>query len=115
MLGTFGNLMGVILGLQHPLSTAYKAMWMVLQSGLQDDLHVAIDHSTYIKPVHVLHNIQLQFYSWFNHCCHRLTPPDPILSDIVNQIVMGMDRMPHLPPVLYNLAYPTCTIGRIHP
>lgn len=61
MLGTFGNLMGVVLGLQHPLSTAYKAMWANLQSGLHDDLHTAIDHSTYIKPVHALCSIQLQF------------------------------------------------------
>ncbi len=98
--------MGVILGLQYPLSTTYKAMWTLFQGGLQEDIHAAIDHNTYVKPVHVLRSIQLQFYNWFNHRRHWLTPPEPVFTGIINQIFMDPYRVPHLPPALYNLAHP---------
>jgi hypothetical protein len=64
-LGTFGNLISTVLGINHPLCVAYKAMWVLLQSGMRDDLHTVIEYRGYVKPTHVLRSIQLQFWNWF--------------------------------------------------
>ncbi len=64
-LGTFGNLITTVLGVNHPLCVAYKAMWVLLQSGMRDDLHTVIEYRGYVKPTHVLRSIQLQFWNWF--------------------------------------------------
>jgi len=46
-LGVFGNLVAVILGPAHPLYTAYKDMWTLINSGLRDDLHAVLEHKCY--------------------------------------------------------------------
>jgi hypothetical protein len=53
-LGAFGNIMGVVLGVTHPLTGAYWEMWHLLQSGLCDDLQSALEYRAYVKPVHFL-------------------------------------------------------------
>jgi len=105
-LGGFGNLVAVVLGTAHPLYTAYKEMWVLVNSGLRDDLHAVLEHKFSIKPVHILRSIHLQFYSWFNHRRHRLPPPLVDLKSIITQIIMGIYVIPHLPPSLYQLAHP---------
>jgi len=39
----FGNLVGVVFSLQHPLTTAYTDMWQLLKSGMRDELHPTIE------------------------------------------------------------------------
>jgi hypothetical protein len=105
-LGSFGNLLGVVLGMAHPLSQAYAAMWQMLKSGLRDELHTAIEYRAYVKPTHILRSIQLGFYTWFSHRRTRLTPPQPDFVSILNQILLQVYILPRLPPTLYHLAYP---------
>ncbi len=66
-LGMFGNLMGVTLGATHPLVTAYQDFLDLLTKGMWNDLQIMLDTTGRIKPAHILHSIQLQCYSWFNH------------------------------------------------
>jgi hypothetical protein len=74
-LGMFGNLLAVLLGTQHPITTAYRQMWLLMQSQLKTDLHTAIKYKAYVKPTHLLRSIQLSLYKWFTHKRAHLTPP----------------------------------------
>jgi hypothetical protein len=98
--------MGVVLGLGHPLTAAYVDMWKVLNSGMRDELHAAIDYRNYIKPTHVLRSIQLVCHQWFAHKRARLHPPAPDFTIILQQIMLQVYLLPRLPPALYQLAYP---------
>jgi hypothetical protein len=66
-LGMFGNLIGVILGSTHPLTTAFRDLWNLLLTTVCEDIQAAIDYKGYVKPAHVLRSIQLVFYTWFAH------------------------------------------------
>jgi len=81
-------------------------MWTVLQSGMRDDIHTAIKYKGYVKPTHILRSIQLQFWNWFVHRHNHLTPPTPDLVSILNQVLLQLYVLPHLPLSLYHLAYP---------
>jgi hypothetical protein len=105
-LGTFGNLISTVLGVTHPLCVTYKAMWTLLQSGIWDDLHTAIKYPGYVKPTHILCSIQLQFWNWFVYQSNHLTPPTLDFVSIINHIPLQLYVLPHLPPALYQLAYP---------
>jgi hypothetical protein len=105
-LGMFGNLIGVILGINHPLTIEFRAMWALLQTSVREDLHAALDYKKYVKPTHILRSIQLTFYTWFTHRRARLTPPIPDMKGIIQQILLQVYVLPNLPPALYQLAYP---------
>jgi len=105
-LAMFGNLLGVVLGLPHPLTAVYSDMWQLLRSGMRDDLHAAIEYRAYIKPTHVLRSIQLTCFNWFSHRRARLNPPAPDFKIILNQILLQVYILPRLPSSLYQLAYP---------
>jgi hypothetical protein len=111
-LGAFGNLMGVVLGMAHPLLIAYRDMWSMLNSGMRDDLHSAIDYQGYVKPTHILRSIQLICYQWFSHKRAHLNPPTPNFTIILNQILLQVYILPRLPSALYQLAYPKQTKPR---
>jgi hypothetical protein len=105
-LGSFGNLLRVVLGMTHPLSQAYSNMWQLLKSGLWDELHTTIKYRAYVKPMPILQSIQLGFYTWFPHCRSRLTPPQPDFVSILNQVLLQVYVLSRLPTTLYHLAYP---------
>jgi hypothetical protein len=85
-LGMFGNLMGVTLGITHPLVTAYHAFWELLTRGMRNDLQTTLNTTGRIKPAHILRSIQLQCYSWFNYRRARLPPTTPTFVDILHNI-----------------------------
>ena len=105
-LGMFGNLLGVILGNQHVLTRTYRDLWTLLSSGLRDDIHFILEYKGYVKPTHILRSIQLVCYNWFTHKRARLQPPPPDFASIIRNITMQVYVLPHLPPTLYQLAYP---------
>jgi hypothetical protein len=63
----FGNLLAVVLGSTHQLTTAFCNFWELLTRGLQNDLQSIIDTTGRIKPAHILRSVQLICYAWFNH------------------------------------------------
>jgi hypothetical protein len=105
-LGMFGNLVGVVLGATHPLTASFRDFWKLLQTNVKEDLHAALEYKAFVKPAHILRSLQLTFYTWFAHKRAHLTPPTPDMKTIVHQIVMQVYILPHLPPQLYQLAYP---------
>jgi len=105
-LAMFGNLLGVVLGLPHPLTAAYSDMWQLLRSSMREELHVAIEYRGYVKPTHVLRSIQLTCFHWFSHRRARLNPPTPDFKIILNQILLQVYILPRLPSTLYQLTYP---------
>jgi hypothetical protein len=105
-LGMFGNSLSVTMGRQHPLTSAFHNMWQLLKSGMHNDLHAAIEYKAYVMPTHVLRSVQLECHAWFSHRRARLTPPQPELVSIIQQILRQVYILPHLPPSLYQLAYP---------
>jgi len=105
-LGMFGNLLGVVLGSQHILTTTYRAFWTLLSQGYRMELQTIIDHKGFIKPAHILRSIQLVCYNWFSQKRARLAPATPNFVNILHNVTMQIYILPHLPPVLYRLAYP---------
>lgn len=105
----FGNLIWIILGMTQPLTAAFKELRTILQTNVIEDLHTALEYRRYVKPTHILCNIQLMFSTWFSHCQAHIILPTPDLKNIVTNILMQMYVLPSLPPAQYNLAYPKQT------
>jgi hypothetical protein len=100
-LGMFGNLLAVLLGTQHPITTAYRQMWLLMQSQLKTDLHTVMEYKAYVKPTHLLRSIQLSLYTWFTHKRAHLTPPTLDFVTVLQDIIMQRYTLPHLPPPSY--------------
>jgi hypothetical protein len=102
----FDNLIGAILGNQHPLTTAYCTFWTSFSSEYKARLHHEIDSRKFIKPVHILRSIQLIIFNWFNAKKMRRTPSALQFLDILERLSNYAYSNPVLPPALYQLINP---------
>ena len=105
-LGLFGNLLGAVLGDNHPLTKNYRTFWTSYSLGFKSRIHFEIDTRRVIKPVHLLRNIQLITYNWFSIKKLRHMPADPPFQDILDRISLGFYSNPTLPAPLYQLINP---------
>ncbi len=113
-LGMFGNLLGTILGTTPILVVAYRAFWNSLSQGYRSELQQIIDNKGYIKPAHILRSVQLVCYNWLSQKRSRLTPPTLDFRSILINITLSTYLLPHLPPILYQLAYPKHSSSLVH-
>jgi len=105
----FGNLLGAVLGNNHPLTSAYRRFWKTAQEEFKSRLYHEIDTRRVIKPVHILRSIQLIVFNWFTSKKLHRTPAEPQFHDILDRISMYMYTNPILPPNLYQLIAPRPT------
>ncbi len=109
-LGMFGNLLAVVLGTGHLLTDAFEQFWYLLTTIHEDIAYQLIDMPMVgqnIKPVHILHSVQLITYNWFLYSKARTTRvefPPAKYAIILHQIANSSYDLPHLPPTLYKLA-----------
>jgi len=108
-LGLFGNLIGTILGNTHPITTTYRSFWKGVMGRQKEQLHYEIDERKVIKPVHILRNIQLIVFDWFQAKLDGETPPTPPFQDILTRISLSLYSNPTLPGALYQLVCPRPT------
>jgi hypothetical protein len=102
-LGMFGNLISVVLGTQHPITTNFRVFWDSFTKMYRNQLHFEIDDRRVIKPVHILRNVQLICFHWFTARKHELPPPSPQFQDILLRISLATYQNPTLPCALYQL------------
>jgi hypothetical protein len=102
-LGMFGNLLYVILGGQHTLTTNFRSFWDSFTKLYRNQLHFEIDDRRAIKPVHILRSVQLICFHWFTAKKNSMTPPVPQFQDILVRISLATFQTPTLPHALYQL------------
>jgi hypothetical protein len=76
-LGMFGNLLGMVLGSQHILTTRYREFWTLSSQSYRQELQHIVDNKRYIKPAHILQSLQLICCNWFTQRRASLTPAAP--------------------------------------
>jgi len=102
-LGMFSNLLHVILGGQHTLTTNFCLFWDSFTKLYCNQLHFEINDRHIIKPVHILQSVQLICFHWFTAKKNSVTPPVPQLQDILVHISLATFQNPTLPHALYQL------------
>ncbi|MFN9909845.1 MAG: hypothetical protein ACK56F_27625, partial [bacterium] len=83
-LGMFGNLLGVVLGNVHPLTSAYREFWTLLMQTYRLEVQQIINCRPYKKPAHELRSVQLICYNLFIVRRGHLTPPAPNFKYILH-------------------------------
>jgi hypothetical protein len=111
-LGIFGNLLGAILGANHPLTTNYRTFWTALTKQYRLRIRQQIDNPrTSTKPVHVLRSVQMICFDWFEAKRSMVTPDMPNFVGILRNLSLGTYLKPMLPLPLYQLVNNKCTPG----
>jgi hypothetical protein len=105
-LGVFGNLIGAVLGEQHPITAAYRPFWTAFCRRFRTRLHDEIDEHRIIKPVHILCHIQLLCFNWFHAKKDGLQPEAPNFLKLLEKISLSIYTLPTLPLPLYQLINP---------
>jgi hypothetical protein len=109
-LGMFGNLLGVVLGDAHPLTTAYQAFWILLNQTFRTDVQQIVDvKNNGIRPAHILRSIHLLCHNWFRQRRQTLTPLNPNFEGIIHNLCNDTNIVPYLPPSIHRLAFPRLT------
>jgi hypothetical protein len=105
-LGLFGNLLGVVLGNTHTITSAYRQFWDLLSLSLRDELRDQIDVQHTIRPAHIVRSVQLVVHSWFStRKLNGPSPPAPAFTDILARIQMSSYQLPGLPSPYSDLTY----------
>lgn len=105
-LGMFGNLAGTVLGNNHPITTAFRSFWRAFLGRKREMIHHEIDDRKFIKPVHILRNVQLLTVQWFQAKLDGDTPANLAYLEILERIGLSMYTLPMLPGALYQLIAP---------
>jgi hypothetical protein len=105
-LGLFGNLIAVVLGQGHPLTANFRLFWAAFTKQFRNQIHFEIDMRRVIKPIHILRNIQLICFHWFQAKRSNVDPPTPPFFDILTRISLSLYYNPTLPSHLYQLINP---------
>jgi hypothetical protein len=104
-LGLFGNLLGVVLGNTHALTTAYRQFWDMLTSTARDDIRDIVDVQHTIRPAHIIRSVQLITHTRFTTRKANGMPPAPSFVDIILRIQMASYQLPQLTGVYHDLTY----------
>ncbi len=114
-LGLFGNLVGAIPGDNHPITRNCRVFWTALVKRYRQRLRNQLDSPrSSIKPVHILRNVQLVCYDWFEAKRALGDPEAPNFLTILKTIGLGSYVPPLLPLPLYQLVNPRPT-PTLHP
>jgi hypothetical protein len=105
-LGLFGNFIHVVHGANHPVTSQFRNFWTAMTRQYQNQLHYEIDVRRVIKPVHILRNIQLICFHWFQAKRAHVIPSEPQFLDILTRISLLLYTNPNLPHTLYQLIAP---------
>ena len=106
-LGIFGNLIGTILGENHPITRNFRVFWNALMKQYRQRLRQHIDGPrSSIKPVNILRNVQLICHDWFEAKKALGDPETPNFTNILRSISLGAYVSPQLPLHLYQLVHP---------
>ncbi len=104
-LGLFGNLLGVVLGNEHIITSSYRQFWELLSASARDDVRDQIDVQYSIRPAHIIRSVQLIVHTWFASRRLTGTPPTPHFTDILLRIQTSSYQLPGLPGIYHDLTY----------
>jgi hypothetical protein len=105
-LGLFGNLLAVVLGENHVITTSYRQFWELLAL-VRDDIRDQIDIQLTLRPPHLLRSIQLIIYTWFTSRKSNAHPATPDFADVLTRIQLSSYQLPGLPGMYHDLTYAT--------
>ena len=98
-LGSFGDLLEVLLGTNHTLYTSFLLFWKEWQR-FRLSFSTAIDITRTLKPVHLMRRLQLELYFWFDAKRQALNPLPVDFRKVIHEINMATFIPPTLPATL---------------
>ena len=108
-LGSYGNLLGMLLGPQHEVCRAYKTFWNLWQRH-RIVLNNKVGTGLRLQPIHVLLKVQGAAHYYFEARTDNQIAVPPKFADIVQKIVHDEFTMPTIPSMLQVLSGPPAPI-----